>query len=171
MHAFHFPFIHHYRILMQISRPSSRRYIRFYEQMSRRLVYSFDVTSSSATYPAAGSGGRVLTFRISHSFSTGLAHYILIDSGMQFEVGNIELATRGICIIAWLSGIITAIWPRVCIIAIMDIAHCRSCCWDHVLQSRINCCHQYIILDFHNRYTVYVIILSTLIFHEKILKP
>lgn len=68
-------------LFFQISRPSSSRYIRFYDSSTNRNVYSFDVTSAAATFPATGSMGRTLTFRFSFNFVAGASYYVLLDSG------------------------------------------------------------------------------------------
>ena len=71
-------------IFVQISRPSTSRYVRFYEALSGRHIYNIDVTSSAATYPAHGT---TLTLSLSASFTAnftaGLHYYILVDSGKK----------------------------------------------------------------------------------------
>ena len=66
---------------LQITRPSASRYIRFYDSSNNQNVYSFDVTSPSATFPTAGSGGQTITFSFSFNFVAGASYYVLLDSG------------------------------------------------------------------------------------------
>ena len=66
----------------QITRPTSTRFIIFYETLSRQNVYSVDVRSSTVTYPVAGSGGRTLTFSgVNYNFADGQDYYVLLDNG------------------------------------------------------------------------------------------
>ena len=56
-------------------------------------MYNFDVTSAAANFPSSGTNGRTITFSFSASFTAGLAHYILLDSGK--EAYALRLSRRG----------------------------------------------------------------------------
>lgn len=75
---------------LQIKRPTSSRFIRFYSEDGDDLVYTIDVTSPDVTFPeqCTTCEGRTLTFNrtltftnINYAFMPGQTYYILIDGG------------------------------------------------------------------------------------------
>jgi len=63
--------------IMQIRRPKSNRFIRFFEETSEQMVYNLSTFLS----PDVTFVRNVMNFTVNFKFTRGQRYYILMDSG------------------------------------------------------------------------------------------